>query len=106
MRKPDKPNLLKGFTADLTATKLPGSVTYVVDGGCLLHKVRWKTGEKFGSIMQRYVSYVNGRFGKSAWVVFDGYDCKPDTKDHERKRLCAKATKLAPDVEIGADTTL
>jgi hypothetical protein len=106
MRKPDKPSLYRNVVENLTAAALPTELTYVVDGGCLLHKVRWKTGQKFGEILQQYVSYVWSRFGRNAWIVFDGYKSGPDIKDHEHKRRCVKIKKIAPTVEFGMETTL
>jgi hypothetical protein len=41
MRKPDKPSLYSDFTNGLQTVKPTGS-QYVIDGGYLLHKVRWK----------------------------------------------------------------
>jgi len=41
MRKPDKPSLYRAFASGMTNAPLPSVVQYVVDGGYLLHRVRW-----------------------------------------------------------------
>jgi hypothetical protein len=98
MRKADKPVLAKALTSGLSFKAMSESVTYVVDGGCLLHKVRWSKNTTYYDVVQQYIMFVNKHYGKSAVVIFDGYLTEPTTKDHEHKRRLSKAVKVAPDV--------
>jgi hypothetical protein len=90
MRKPNKPALYEGIAAGFTSSALPADIMYIVDGGCLLHKVRWHKGISFDAVMQVYVNYAYNKFGNNACIVFDGYDSSPSTKDHEHKRRAGK----------------
>jgi hypothetical protein len=100
MRKPDKPALYREFTKNMTCEPLPPDCIFVVDGGCLLHRVRWMRGTSAVDILNLYVNYVKGHFGLSSVVVFDGYDCGPTIKDHEHLRRCGKVSRMAPDVKL------
>jgi hypothetical protein len=104
MRKPDKPALYKEFAKNMTSEALPAECTFVVDGGCLLHRVRWARGTSALDILNLYVKYVKGRFGLSTVVVFDSYDCGPSIKDHEHLRRCGKISRMAPDVRLELTT--
>jgi hypothetical protein len=73
MRKPVKPDLYKGFTKGLTANTLPTSIQFVVDGGYLLHKVRWAKGLSISQILQMHSVHVRSNYGSNAVPVFDGY---------------------------------
>ena len=96
MRKPVKPDLYKGFTKGLTADTLPTSIQFVVDGGYLLHKVRWAKGLSISQILQMYSVHVRSNYGSNAVLVFDGYTNDPSTKDHEHRRRTMKASKKLP----------
>ena len=99
MRKPDKPTLYKGFITGLTEAKLPPDMTYVVDGGYLLHKVRWTAPTDISNIMPLFTTFLTNlrKLGCSdVHVVFDGYDCGPSIKDTEHLRRSGKATTVAP----------
>jgi hypothetical protein len=100
MRKPDKPALCRSFTRTLAPETLPLSLVYVVDGGCLLHKVRWQTGKTVADIIQLYASYVINKFGNNTVIIFDGYGAHASTKDHEHKRRSSRVAKVAPDVSL------
>lgn len=82
MRKGTKSSLYKAFTpteqTDLNDTK------YVIDGGFLLHRVKWRHGQTYAEICSSYVSYVKSNYKSSAIVVFDGY---PDEACGSTKRL-------------------
>ena len=43
----------------------------VVDGGALLHKVKWPTDSTFGEIVQMYVNYMAIKYGKLR--IFESY---------------------------------
>ena len=58
-----------------TATQLNMNINskmHVVDGGLILHQVKWYSGETIKAIAHTYIRYVDNKF-KDATVVFDGY---------------------------------
>jgi len=52
---------LRGKTE--TAITAPKSDSYVVDGGYLLHKVKWKSGNNYSQVIDQYLWYVSRHFG-------------------------------------------
>jgi hypothetical protein len=82
MRKPVKSNLYTGLASGLMDAALPAATVYVVDGGCLLHRLPWARGHTIGQIMQFYERFVQKNFGLTAQIVFDGYNAGASTKDH------------------------
>jgi len=104
MRKPDKPSLFKEIVKDLCDETLPNTVQYVIDGGYLLHKVRWNPPTDMQTVLSLFLRYVS-RFGNDAVVVFDGYDCGPSIKDQEHLRRSASRGSVAPSRSLAADTT-
>lgn len=100
MRKPDKPSLRKAIMPDSAALQrdqLPERLFYVIDGGALIHRVRWMKGDTFGSIANQYVIYVRKHYGVGARIVFDGYG-KPSTKSNEHSRRTI--SKRCQDLDI------
>jgi len=97
MRKTDKSQLAKELMkmADCSTTSVAAHA--VVDGGWLLHKVKWQPGGLYSDIVTQYERYVVNHFGRNVTVVFDGYDSGPSTKDYEHTR---RAAKRAPDVAV------
>jgi 5'-3' exonuclease len=65
------------------------NITYVLDGGALLHRIPWQLGETYDKILQDYTRYVTKHYGQAV-VVFDGYEAGPSTKDstHQRRVEC------------------
>jgi hypothetical protein len=106
MRKPDKPALYREFTKNLTSQPVPLRKVFVIDGGCLLHRVRWTRGTVAGDIMHLYVRYIDCHFGKSSVVVFDGYDVGMTVKDHEHMRRAGKVSRIAADVKLELSTEI
>jgi hypothetical protein len=100
MRKPDKPALLRNYCTGLMSSPSLHCSFFVVDGGCLLHKVRWLMGSTFGDLVSCYATFVARHFGNKAWIVFDGYTSGPTTKDHEHSRRTSKKASVAPDVHF------
>lgn len=82
MRKGTKSSLYRAFApteqADLNDTK------YVIDGGFLLHRVKWHHGQTYAEICSSYVSYVKSNYKSNAVVIFDGY---PDEACESTKRI-------------------
>lgn len=78
---------------------------YVLDGGSLLHRLAWKTGETYDSIAKSYANFTVLKYDK-ATVVFDGYDVSnPSIKDcaHRRRGM---NSKLIPTVNFLPETAL
>ncbi|GBM02518.1 Dynein heavy chain 7, axonemal, partial [Araneus ventricosus] len=50
--------------------KPEGSQYVVVDGGHLLHKIVWRQQATFGAIADRYVQYLNNKYGQDIAVIF------------------------------------
>jgi hypothetical protein len=73
MRKPDKPSLLKALipqskTTQTTINEIETCTATVVDGGALLHRVRWLKGMSFESVANKYALYVKRHY-KNAVIV-------------------------------------
>ncbi|KAJ8896091.1 hypothetical protein PR048_001433 [Dryococelus australis] len=56
-----------------------------MDGGFLLHIVKWNVGTKYSSICEQYVSYLINHYGTNYAVVFYGYEDVNSTKHAEQK---------------------
>ncbi|GBO33476.1 hypothetical protein AVEN_143977-1 [Araneus ventricosus] len=85
--------------------KPEGSQYVVVDGGHLLHKIVWRQQATFGAIADRYVQYLNNKYGQDIAVIFDGFpdDDKKSTKNCERLR---RAAHFSPGVMFHEETVL
>ena len=60
---------------------VPETDYYVLDGGSLLHCLRWETGDSYGAIAESYVDFTVRHYSQ-ATVVFDGYGEGPSIKDN------------------------
>ena len=89
MRKPNKSALGRAIKQYVSAVTPPVSSFRVLDGGALLHKVKWPPKSTYEIIIKHYVLFINGKYGLSC-VVFDGYENGPYIKDHEHKRRVGK----------------
>ena len=92
MRKTAKSQLAKALTNNVKPCEQNIQAKYVIDGGALIHKVKWSKKATYKDIAQQYVSYVRTKYGTSC-IVFDGYEQGPSIKDHEYQlrvsRTCA-----------------
>lgn len=88
MRKSRKSELYKLFTP--IKVDISVNADYVVDGGFLLHRVVWNSGEQFSNIINKYVNYVKSNYrSDSITIVFDGYPedvAEKSIKSAERAR--------------------
>ena len=100
MRKPDKPALVKAITIGLSSNEPPTNIRYVLDGGSLLHRVRWLKGSTYHDISEQYVTYVLKKYGHNSVIVFEGYLNGPSCKDHEHQRRAGKASKMSSDILV------
>ena len=87
MRKPRKALLLNALLTKKVVVQ--ENSEHVLDGGALLHKVRWSGCTNFGDVCEQYVKYVQKKY-TTCIIVFDGYSHVSSTKDHEHVRRSAK----------------
>jgi len=104
MRKPDKPAILRHVLKNQDAEDVPTKFLFVLDGGALLHRVRWVKGSRFLDVLQQYATYIGNKYGQHPTVVFDGYGHGPTTKDHEHQRRSTKVVSRCPDVSFDTQT--
>ena len=91
MRKPVKSQLAQFFTLNVQSANEPSiKPLQVIDGGALLHRVKWAKKAAYKDIVEQYVCYIQTRYGGSSCIVFDGYGYSPSTKDHEHQRRIRK----------------
>jgi len=99
LRKPNKAQLMaaiKELSADDAVLKdVPEVEHYVLDGGSLLHRLKWSEGKTYRLIADDYASFTVKHYGK-ATIVFDGYIGGPNTKDitHQRRRKNRTSNKV------------
>jgi hypothetical protein len=84
----------------LSFSLFPKTEHYVLDGGSLLHRLKWTEGNTYSSIAEAYASFTTELYGK-ATVVFDGYG-GPSTKDNTHQRR--KTTNVKNTVNITETT--
>jgi len=85
--------LYRGLLDQYTHASLPPTLHYVVDGGYMLHKVRWSTANDMCHILPLYMDFLQ-KLGSAFSVVFDGYDEDLSTKTHEHERRASKTAKV------------
>ena len=68
---------------------------YVLDGGSLLRRLKWKKDTTYNEIASTYAEFVEKHYG-NATVVFDGYLTGPSTKDntHARRSTLSESKKI------------
>ena len=100
MRKANKALLTKAIVS-----KIPPRPTnvlntdYVIDGGGLLHRVRWLPNQTYGEVVCQYQKYINLKFGRCN-IVFDGYGNGASIKDHEHIH---RMTRKSVDISVRCD---
>ena len=82
MRKTVKSRLAITLTSNVEASKRNESAFNVVDGGALVHRIKWPKKATYHDIAGVYVIYVQQHYGHYC-VIFDGYKQGPSIKDHE-----------------------
>ena len=97
LRKPDKAKLLEAIRKHVIPESeailqfIPRTDHYVLDGGSLLHRLKWKEGSTYSSIASNYTSFTVNKYGK-ATIVFNGYGGGPSTKDNAHMRRKSEVT--------------
>jgi hypothetical protein len=79
---------------------MPPEVRYVVDGGALLHRVRWLKNSTYLDVVQQYRLYVKKRYCSNTVIVFDGYTDQASVKDHEHRRRAERVCAVSPDIAV------
>jgi len=96
MRKADKSVLAKEMRCGFAIEPVMLSMLYVVDGGALLHRVRWLKNSTNAAVVQQYVSYVMSKYGSTSVVVFDSYMTGPSIKDHKHRHRNHRLGSTSP----------
>ena len=74
MREADNPVLANEILSRVNQNvDIPSGATYVLDGGLLLFKLRWKKGVTFETIFNNYLEYILRHYGQKCVVVFDAF---------------------------------
>ena len=97
-RKPDKAQLVKAIKNHVTPTSddavldaIPVTEHFVLDGGSLLHRLKWAEGSTYSSIADAYAKFTSDLY-RHATVVFDGYRGGPVINDNTHQRRGANKT--------------
>ena len=88
MRKGNKADMANALQEKLTQTgvnECPRSAITVIDGGWLVHQLKWKRDTSFNDVSEQYEKFISSSYGRLCTVVFDGYSTS-STKDHEHQR--------------------
>ena len=89
MRKPQKSKLRQYLLDKHPPVNDCEIEACVVDGGALLHKVKWEAKTMYKEICKQYLEFVKRAYGKyqQVCVVFDSYSSEStSTKGHEHHR--------------------
>ena len=107
MRQADKAQLIDALKGHVTSRSnsavletIPSTEYNVIDGGSLLHRLKWVEGRTYCSITDEYVAFTVKHYGH-ATVVFDGYGV-PTTKDNTHQRRMKD--RITSTVTIGSAT--
>ena len=91
MLKNTKSDLYNVFQEIHINVRDPVNTHYVIDGGFLIHKVKWITDQVFSAIMNNYISHIRNNYSTNCTVIFDGYE-KRTIKQSERHRRAKFST--------------
>ena len=96
MRKAAKASSGTLLIKEITMETVKPTERYVLDGGALLQRVKWKGKGTNKDAAEQYPKYITSKYDKCT-VVFDGYSSGPSIKDHEHKR---RKGKSAADIKL------
>ena len=100
MRKAKKARLTKALI-----NKVPSrhenvlTTNYVLDGGALLHRVRWLPNSTYNDVVSQYQTYIRIKFG-NCHIDFDGYGNVASIKDHEHQH---RMTENSVDIKVSGN---
>ena len=70
MRKDGKSNLARSIKQDVSPNSpVSNQLSHILDGGSLLHKVKWMPNSTYQSILNQYSNYVKAKYGKMLHCV-------------------------------------
>ena len=70
MRKTAKAQLAKALLSNVQPSERNTQLHHVLDGGALIHRVKWQKGATYREIAKSYLSYVHQHYGRSC-IIFD-----------------------------------
>ena len=95
MRRTDKSPLGRALKDGIQPCEsLEEQGMFVLDGGSLLHRMKWSKNATYKELAMQYVHYVQLKYG-NAFVVFDGHG--PSLKDHEHQR---RVKKISAEIQL------
>ena len=103
LRKPDKATLARSLKAFVEPVERTPCRSLVIDGGWLLHNVKWAPNLTWQEIIESYLQFVisMGSQYTRINVVFDGYGSSTKDHDHQRRRKNACCNlQIRPDVKV------
>jgi len=104
MRKTSKSALYKIFPLHENNQDIKNTQN-VIDGGFILHRVKWVSGSTISDLCKLYITYIKKHYGPNCCVVFDGYEhTSNSTKVVEQNRRRAHTTSV--DIEFNYNTTV
>jgi hypothetical protein len=97
MRKPDKATLGRLMSKNVGVYEAVdhSNMLYVLDGGSLLHSVRWPKTRTYMDAVECYLNFLKHMrriYKNMIAVVFDGYESDSSTKDHGHRRRSSKSS--------------
>ena len=98
LRKNDKSQLARNLKNNVEPSTRSIRAEYVLDGGALIHKVKWAKKGTYQDIMKQCASYVCAKYG-TCNITFDGYQDGPSIKDHKHQR---RVNKACADIQLHA----
>jgi hypothetical protein len=80
---------------------IPQNTKYVLDGGSLLHRLKWNKGVTYGEISKSYATFTLKHYGKAV-IAYDDYEEGPTIKDNTHLRRLRN--RNSPAVSIKSKT--
>ena len=93
MHKINKAQLAKALKQGVQPCEQYAQAFYVLDGGSLLHRVKWAQKTTYKEIPMQYVQAMYAY----TCIIFDGYNQGPSIKDHKHQR---RVTKMCADIQL------
>ena len=100
MRSGNKASLRNYLTKGIPNANLPTEIVQVIDGGALLYQVKWCLYTKFSDAYMSCERHLYSKFG-FCYVVFDGYENDPSTKDMQ---YIKRNGKVSPNITFTSNT--
>ena len=97
MRKSNKSDSSAFLIKDISS-ELPSTNSVYIDGGMLLHLMKWKKGDTFFEIVEEYRKIIAERYA-CCTVLFDSYGKGPSIKDHEHT---GRRTKFIAEIDVNS----